>query len=417
MSPPPVVAIVVAELRDAAVGRELRRFLDQVEPEVFTVAGVCVRGELAAREKKRTAPAALVTNHPEALSKLTAAADLVVTSGVDLPTIRGHFAGPIVSADDAFFRDSHSAAAAIAEAAGKVPRRRNPRRSSRNTSRFRRQEPRRNQAARQLEPTIPAAIPGSPERPVEADVVLPFTAKYLPWLRESLESIRGQHLVDRLIIHLIGDGCDVPAEFRRLDGVRCYRNATNVGPYVSACRVFNHLETPFLAIQDADDVSLPHRINRAVHRLHATGAAMYGAAMQQFCDAASPSPAAADYRRRKPFIFSGRTLINATRVVRVDTFEALNGFAGWPASADNEFCERAAAAGVAIVVDNTIAGRRRLHSQSLTMAPATGRRSRFRLQLHERLASRRQLWKPGFDPRPFGCLDQERHSPETNRLA
>ena len=109
--------------------------------------------------------------------------------------------------------------------------------------------------------------------------MLPFRGHF-EFLRESLPSVLDQNGAET-IVHLIDDATPGGAdELLRYWGshprVRTYRNSRNLGQFVSFNNVFPYLETDLIAIQDADDISLPHRLHLAGNLLRLADADFFG---------------------------------------------------------------------------------------------------------------------------------------------
>src|SRR5262249_43854792 len=123
---------------------------------------------------------------------------------------------------------------------------------------------------------------------VACDVVLPFHG-HLDYVREALEGLLEQEGADA-VIHLVDDASREDTEpFLRYWAsdrrVRTYRNECNVGPFVSFNNVSAYRETGLLAVQDADDVSLPHRLRTAGNALRLADADVFGGRSWVFDDA------------------------------------------------------------------------------------------------------------------------------------
>lgn len=250
------------------------------------------------------------------------------------------------------------------------------------------------------------------------DVIIPYHHENLPWVRESVESILNQNGVE-CIVHLIADGFtavdDPVLDLSRHPQVRWYRNDSVIGPYRSVHRIFQFLESDFIALQDSDDIALPFRIRRAIEALCREEAELYGAAMRQFVSFEDSSPELHQLSLREPIFRSGpRTLwcpegriVNGTMVIRKRTFQYLNGFMPLRGGADAEFATRARRAGVRVFCDSEIVGLRRLHSGSLSSSADQGAGSPARNQSLELIRKSYQSMKPGFDPKLSGGLSWE----------
>ena len=167
---------------------------------------------------------------------------------------------------------------------------------------------------------------GYPQEPVESDVVLPFHGS-LHFLSESLPSLIEQEGAEA-VIHLIDDGTPGGAdEVLRYWGshprVRTYRNVRNIGQFLSFNGVFPYLETRLVAIQDADDVSRPHRLGFSGSLLRLADAEIFGGGARLFQDVPDhPGAAAAAVRRWEGYLVShvphpgvGFFLLNSTAMM------------------------------------------------------------------------------------------------------
>ncbi len=219
--------------------------------------------------------------------------------------------------------------------------------------------------------------PQPPAEPFRVDVVVPFHDGDADFLPECLRGLSAQEHVSA-DVHVISDGSrwpQLPAGVSHgAARFHYYETPGGWGPYRITNAVFPFLRSDLLAIQDADDISLPQRLWRQAATLQATGCEMISSAAWNFYH----SPADRDSCRQTPAIVRpGRvtkstpfgTCVNGTRMICRDTFERLNGFADIPASGDYQFDGRAGGAGVHIYHDQTILLRRRLHIASNTNGP------------------------------------------------
>jgi hypothetical protein len=158
-----------------------------------------------------------------------------------------------------------------------------------------------------------------------------------------------------------------------------YRNRSNLGPFASINAIAAFLRTPYLAVQDADDIALSNRLWRALHAMKVAECDLYGASMEQFKDARfAKDPVHDQWLDSQPVLRSGRPmpwspfchLVNATMVCRRDAFERLNGFANYHCGADSEFVVRAHLSGLSMFIDQSVVGLRRLHDRSLSRCGA-----------------------------------------------
>jgi glycosyltransferase involved in cell wall biosynthesis len=268
------------------------------------------------------------------------------------------------------------------------------------------------------------------------DVVLPFH-NTIEFVYESLQSVLAQNGVD-VVVHLIDDASTVDTSphlehWRREPRIRVYRNSQNIGPYVSLNNVSRFFETEFAAIQDADDVSLPHRLCTAITSLEMSSSDIFGAAVEMFGDIhervtrTDISNSDSATRPVKQFRLSrypeiGRLwcfIINPTMVVRVSTFNRLGGFADYGELKNNrcgldaEFCARAYLSGCKFYVSPEIVVRQRRHADSLTQNHETGWGTVARNFARQKVLERIELYRQyNFDPQDFGGRNNYLHLTE-----
>lgn len=238
---------------------------------------------------------------------------------------------------------------------------------------------------------------------VSADVVIPFHSGDVKWLPECVESIISQNHASP-VVHVISDGPEFP---KLPDSVRKYRHdkRPGVGPYrlTNALVKGGHTRTDYLAIQDADDLSLPDRLRRQISLMTLSGAEMVSSAMREFGEHRNGhvlQPGVS--QRTNPY---GRH-INSSRTVRLGLFWRVNGFADWQCAADFEFDNRVQLRRTGIVIhDHTVLGLRRVHSDSLShlegVRPLKSRKTKEIAELLRRIKLLRQ---GGIDPRSLGGL-------------
>jgi glycosyltransferase involved in cell wall biosynthesis len=270
---------------------------------------------------------------------------------------------------------------------------------------------------------------GFHQEPVQCDVVLPFYG-HTDFVAESLPSVLEQCGAET-IVHLIDDATPggAPELVRYWSAhprVRIYRNSRNLGQFVSFNNVFPFLETDLLAIQDADDISLPNRIHIAGNHLRLADADFFGGRFETFefrreeqSDDVAAQPDAHPLRDRPPYWASeypmkhDRThfLQNTTVVMRKGSFESLRGFSDYgdvnrnKCGLDTEFFVRAHRAGCRFVMTHDVVVRYRWHRESATRNAITGWGSAPRDWSAAENERRFKLYDQGpFDPRALGTL-------------
>jgi len=219
------------------------------------------------------------------------------------------------------------------------------------------------------------------------DVALAYHPATLRWVSTAIDSILNQQNAD-CILHVIADA--VPQEednrirsyFSDAPNIFFYRNENVIGPYQSLHTVFKHFKTDYIAIQDSDDISLPHRIWHSVTALQEHNAEIFGGAMENFIDWRSLITESIDHYllRHSVIEHSGMetslnpvgTINHPTMVIKYSTFKNLNGYEKWFSYADWDLIERAVRFGIPIHASPTIVTLRRLHKDSLCQNKQTG---------------------------------------------
>lgn len=275
--------------------------------------------------------------------------------------------------------------------------------------------------------TRPLSRAKAVHRPVRCDVVLPFRGQ-LDYVREALEGLLHQdHAV--AIIHLIDDDSQEDTteflnEWAAHPQLRVYRNRENIGQFQSFNNVSPYWETDLVAVQDADDISLPHRLSWSAEMLARSGADYFGAAVELFGDDEVINPIMfesqdleiipRDQFRRSFYPIWERTayfLENPTAMFRTAMFREMGGYADFGnrlmnrTSLDTEFQLRCLFRGVRFAISQTIVTRYRVHPQSATQDRATGWGSTARAESIRQLEARCRIYQQtDFDPRSFGAL-------------
>jgi uncharacterized radical SAM superfamily Fe-S cluster-containing enzyme len=266
-----------------------------------------------------------------------------------------------------------------------------------------------------------AVLPHGPRNVVKCDVVIPYHEANFPWLATSIDSILNQNYAE-CVIHLIADGFDSPQDpvlhYQNHSQVRWYRNETQIGPYRSLHRIFDRLETDFVAIQDSDDIALPNRIWLSIKTLEDQQGDLVSGSMEQFATHESRTSVISELLEERPYLSSGHgrwygcpsgNLINGVLTFRKKALEQVNGFTDFAIGGDIEFCERAHRAQLVCIAIPNVLGLRRLHSASNSNSSRTGHDSRARMGMYEKISYFMEIMRsPSFDLRSLGCLDRDR---------
>jgi hypothetical protein len=236
---------------------------------------------------------------------------------------------------------------------------------------------------------------GFPSRSVACDVVLPFHGQ-LYYVRQAIESILEQEGAEA-IVHLVDDASPEDAyEVLRYwithPRVRIYRNVRNLGQFISFNNVSPYLETDLVAVQDADDISLPDRLHRGGNLLTLSAADIFGGHARVFGDGIAsgstptersdrPRSAAAALEQPSRYPRPGERgyfLQNPTAMMRVSCFKSLRGFSDYgdlernKCGLDTEFYVRAYCAGARFAISRKIVLNYRRHAASATHNAQTG---------------------------------------------
>lgn len=267
---------------------------------------------------------------------------------------------------------------------------------------------------------------GFPPEPVECDVVLPFHG-HLDYVGQALPSVLEQEGAEA-VVHLVDDGTPEGAEeLLRYWGshprVRTYRNSRNLGQFLSFNNIFPYLETRLIAVQDADDISRPHRLHWSGNLLRLADAEIFGGRTRHFRERPdggtrrrSSDPRSQSYSTSAvPFPGVANFLENPTAMFRASTFEALRGFSDYgdldcnKCGLDTEFYARAFYAGVRFAISREVVVDYRLHPESAVRNQQTGFGSPARLWSQTENNRRFYMFQQGpFDPRIFGALRSAR---------
>lgn len=206
------------------------------------------------------------------------------------------------------------------------------------------------------------------------DVVMPFWAGDSQWLRKGVLSLlRSRHV--SVVLHVVADGCEFPdlPDDRR---IRRYHTNGDWGPYHIANSLvrWGHCTAEWLAIQDADDISLPDRFWRQIAMLERDKADMISSAARNFLATGDNTATAIAKLKWQKVVRPGKVYdsvkrghcVNPTRTMRRAFFETMHGFSDLLCSADFEFDNRCRWTDQSIIDDQTIVALRRVHGQSLS---------------------------------------------------
>jgi hypothetical protein len=264
-------------------------------------------------------------------------------------------------------------------------------------------------------------------RKVRCDVVLPFHGQ-LDYVEQALQGLLDQEQA-HAIVHLVddatpGDISEFLNEWAAHPQVRVYHNRENIGQFQSFNNVARYWETDLVAVQDADDISLPHRLAWSAEMLDRTGADYFGAAVETFGDENVILPVMFESENlqviprdeiRRSFYpqweKSNYFLENPTAMFRTAMFRELGGYADFGnrlmnrTSLDTEFQLRCLYRGVRFAISHKIVTLYRVHPQSATQDRQTGWGTSARSESIRQLEDRCQIFRQGdFDPRSFGAI-------------
>jgi GT2 family glycosyltransferase len=266
---------------------------------------------------------------------------------------------------------------------------------------------------------------------VACDMVLPFYGHF-DYVEEALHGALGQDNAD-VVIHLVDDHSPEDAskllkKWSTHPQVRTYRNTENIGQFASFNNVIPFVETELVAVQDADDISLPCRICTAGNLLRLADADIFGGRIELFGDqwVLPPTNQITTGQKkvhRKEYRLSvypaaacvSYYLENPTMVMRTETFRSLGGFADFGerirnrTGLDAEFLLRALYAGTRVAVTRQRVLRYRVHGDSATQNDLSGWGTPARKASQIENRKRAILFRRGrFDPRVFGALNSHR---------
>ena len=177
------------------------------------------------------------------------------------------------------------------------------------------------------------------------------------------------------------------------------------------------MRTPFLAIQDSDDISYPNRLWYSIDTLEREEGDMFGGGMEVFLepDAGMIREVGRTYADRYPVWPSGQRwstcpngfLVNGTLVMRRSLFERLNGYHDLHCGGDVEFCTRAFRAGAKQIISGAVVAARRVTGRSLSRSGEYAMGQPKRQEIIDRVAALYARYERSeFDPARHGCLDR-----------
>ena len=279
-----------------------------------------------------------------------------------------------------------------------------------------------------------------PHERVACDVVLPFWGQ-LDHVRQALESLLAQENAD-LVIHLVDDGSpDDTHSFLRYwathPQIRTYRNLRNIGQFTTFNNLAPHFETGLVAVQDGDDISLPHRIRLAGNTMRLAGADIFGSAVviiddgePRGCEGGNRLPPDINVGPWKNVGTSAWPtpevywfLFNPSMVLRTDVFRLLGGFSDFGTPVRNrcghdiEFCLRAYHRGMRFAISREPTVFYRQHPAQTTRSPVTGYGTDAESWTSQEARRRQGIYRrTRFDPIAFGALGKYQHLTQPLRI-
>jgi len=206
----------------------------------------------------------------------------------------------------------------------------------------------------------------------DIDVVIPFCKTDAHLVNVAIASILVQVGVSPLV-HVVADNCEFPDNLPNKECIQYYRTDSTLGPgCIANAVVAYHAVTPYLALQDADDISFPTRLIKQLDKLR-NGFDQVSAAMIQ-----KGLPGYKGNRHiEEPILKCGGTfgnvpkgrLINSTRAVSIEMFKRINGFCELMCSQDLALDNVTSFLGIPTYCFEEPLATRRLHPDSLTNGP------------------------------------------------
>lgn len=163
-------------------------------------------------------------------------------------------------------------------------------------------------------------------------VILPHF-KCEAYLYDAAASILAQDVPD-LMLYVVDDCSPTSAWRDKLapltsdPRLALFQTDRNVGPYSIINRLVTMSRSPFIAFQDADDVSLPQRFSRQLALFNRTRADIVGTSFVYVDEAGRPLSAKKMVYNVNLWQRLGKKFVNlhATTLIRREVFDALGGF-------------------------------------------------------------------------------------------
>lgn len=221
---------------------------------------------------------------------------------------------------------------------------------------------------------------------IDVATIIPFCNSDAHLVSDAIDSIIKQSIPSE--IHVVGDCItpmamkDLAEPYKSVPDMHFYYTIHRSGPYrITNSIVKHHTRCPYIALQDADDISYPTRLEKQVGVLQDvfehTSAAMHQVDMPGYIG---------NRHLREPTLLCGVTasnvpmgrFINSTRMIRRTTFVTLNGFVNMFCSGDLCFDNTLRILKVPSYEHKTVLAVRRLHAESLTNNPNSDRQAPMR---------------------------------------